>query len=124
MSQTSNNSTGDISPSAPQDPDYPPQHHAGAVGLGPEFAKGASIDEKVDGLKQEIVGKIKRDPELVEHGRDLRTGELKRKKMREDHGAFGHPTQINPDEAKHQEQEENAGQERPDTTTTEKPEEK
>lgn len=41
MSQSNNSSRGDLSPSAPRDADYPPQHHAGAVGLGPEFGKGA-----------------------------------------------------------------------------------
>jgi hypothetical protein len=42
-----------------------------------------TISEKIDGLKEELKGKIKHDPELVEHGRDKRTGELKRKGMRE-----------------------------------------
>lgn len=41
-----------------------------------------SISDKVDGLKQEIKGKIKYDPELVVHGREQRTGELKLKEMR------------------------------------------
>lgn len=34
-------------------------------------------------MKQEIIGKMKHDPKLVEHGQDLRTGELKRKEMKE-----------------------------------------
>ena len=91
-----------MSPSAPKNTEYPPQLHAGAVGLGPEFAKGAvrthrslsptklinympvqTTSEKIDGLKEEIKGKIKHDPELVEHGRDRRTGALKRKEARE-----------------------------------------
>ena len=42
-----------------------------------------AINEKIDGLKQEIKGKIKHDPELVERGRQQRTGELKRKEMKE-----------------------------------------
>lgn len=41
------------------------------------------MNDKLDGLKEEIKGKIKNDPELVQHGRDKRTGELKRKEMRE-----------------------------------------
>lgn len=41
MSQPTNVSGGDLSPSVSQDAEYPPQHHAGAVGLGPEFGKGA-----------------------------------------------------------------------------------
>jgi len=41
------------------------------------------ISEKIGGLTQEIKGKIKHDPELIKHGRDQRTGELKRKEMRQ-----------------------------------------
>lgn len=41
MSQSTNTTRGDLSPNAPQDAQYPPQLHAGAVGLGPEFGKGA-----------------------------------------------------------------------------------
>ena len=41
------------------------------------------ISERIDGLKQEIKGKIKHDPELVVHGREKRTGELKRNEMRQ-----------------------------------------
>ena len=103
MSQQRSDSKGDVSPSSPRDADYPPQLHAGAVGLGPEFGKGAvrtnpslrapqilvdklspvqTIGEKIDGMKEEIKGKVKHDPELVQHGRDQRTGELKRKEMR------------------------------------------
>ncbi|KAI6112273.1 hypothetical protein EDD16DRAFT_1175371 [Pisolithus croceorrhizus] len=62
-----------------QDKGFPPQRHAGAIGLGPEYAMGASVSEKLEGLKEEIKGKITGRPELVEHGRELRTGELKRK---------------------------------------------
>ena len=41
------------------------------------------ISEKIDGLKEEIKGKIKHDPELVAHGKEKRTGEMKRKEMKE-----------------------------------------
>jgi hypothetical protein len=41
------------------------------------------VSDKIGGLKQEIKGKIKHDPELVEHGREQRTGQLKRKEMKE-----------------------------------------
>jgi len=47
------------------------------------YTPAQAISEKIDGLKEEIKGKIKHDPELVEHGRDKRTGELKRKEMRQ-----------------------------------------
>ncbi|KAI6121129.1 hypothetical protein F5141DRAFT_998221 [Pisolithus sp. B1] len=62
-----------------QDKGFPPQRHAGAIGLGPEYAMGASTSEKLQGLKEEMKGKITGKLELVEHGRELRTGELKRK---------------------------------------------
>jgi hypothetical protein len=42
-----------------------------------------SIDDKFNGLKQEIKGKMKHDSKLVEHGRDLRTGEHKKREMKE-----------------------------------------
>ena len=57
-----------ISPDKPQLTDDPPVQ---------------SISEEVEGLMQEIKGKIKHDPKLVQHGRDQRTGELKRKEMRQ-----------------------------------------
>jgi len=41
------------------------------------------MSERIDGLKQEIKGKLKHDPELVEHGRDKRTGQLKQKEMKQ-----------------------------------------
>ena len=40
MSQSTSDSK-EMNPSAPRDSDYPPQLHAGAVGLGPEFGKGS-----------------------------------------------------------------------------------
>jgi hypothetical protein len=42
-----------------------------------------SVSERIDGLKQEIKGKAKHDPELVEHGKKQRTGALKREGMKE-----------------------------------------
>ncbi|KAH9920235.1 uncharacterized protein BXZ73DRAFT_80179 [Epithele typhae] len=67
---------------------YPPQRHAGAVGLGPEYAKGASTGEKVDGWKEEMKGKILRKPEVVQHGHDLRTGAVKKQQMEDDSNPF------------------------------------
>lgn len=40
--------------------------------------------DKIQGLKEEIAGKVTRNPEKVEHGKELRTGELKKKKHEED----------------------------------------
>lgn len=69
--------------------EYPEQRHAGAIGHGPEFQKGVGVDEKIGGLKDQLKGKITRDPELVEYGRERRTGELKRKEQEEDEPRFG-----------------------------------
>ncbi|KIJ16253.1 hypothetical protein PAXINDRAFT_11283 [Paxillus involutus ATCC 200175] len=74
-------STGD---SCADDPDLPPQRHAGAVGLGPNYVSGVGFGEKVAGLKDEIKGKILREPEVTERGRERRTGELKKKEKERD----------------------------------------
>ena len=42
-----------------------------------------SIGEKVKGIKEEVKGKVTGDPELVELGRERRTGELRLKEQRE-----------------------------------------
>ncbi|KAI0646320.1 hypothetical protein C8Q79DRAFT_661102 [Trametes meyenii] len=68
---------------------YPEQRHAGAVGYGPEYGKGVSTGDKLTGYKEEVKGKILRKPDLVEHGRELRTGELKKKQQEEDFDPFG-----------------------------------
>ena len=34
-------------------------------------------------MKEEVVGKVKHDPELVQHGHDMRTGALARKEREE-----------------------------------------
>ncbi len=78
------------------DNEYPPQLHAGAVGYGPDYGKGAvccfSIDmlcvlikdctkgfeDKLQGLKEELKGKMLHKPELIQHGHELRTGEAKK----------------------------------------------
>ncbi|KAI6157130.1 hypothetical protein BKA82DRAFT_994451 [Pisolithus tinctorius] len=62
-----------------RDKGFPPQRHAGAVGLGPEYAITTGFSDKLQGLKEEVKGKILGKPELTEHGRERRTGELKRK---------------------------------------------
>ncbi|TCD69295.1 hypothetical protein EIP91_008050 [Steccherinum ochraceum] len=67
---------------------YPPQLHAGAVGLGPEYGKGASGGDKLTGWKVEIAGKITRNPQKVQHGKDMRTGELKKKEKEDDKNPF------------------------------------
>ncbi|KAG2126937.1 hypothetical protein DEU56DRAFT_534996 [Suillus clintonianus] len=63
------------------DSQLPPQRHAGALGLGPAYGQGAGLGEKLGGLQEEIKGKIMKKPELVEHGRERRTGILKKKEQ-------------------------------------------
>ncbi|OBZ78120.1 hypothetical protein A0H81_01888 [Grifola frondosa] len=80
----------DTAGSQPQNTyEYPPQRHAGAVGYGPEYGKGASTGDKLSGLQEEMVGKLLHNPEKVQHGRDLRTGELKRREKEDDANPFG-----------------------------------
>jgi len=79
--------------------DLPPQRHAGQVGYGPNYNPDAvatvsdihskllmlkvsqTIQEKITGLKEELKGKAKHNPELVKHGHEIRSGENKRKKI-------------------------------------------
>ncbi|KAG2143152.1 hypothetical protein BD769DRAFT_1421698 [Suillus cothurnatus] len=51
--------------------ELPPQRHAGATGLGPLYGQGA-----------EIKGKITKNPELVQHGRERRTGDFEGERAR------------------------------------------
>ncbi|VDB91632.1 unnamed protein product [Peniophora sp. CBMAI 1063] len=84
LSNTTSNTTSQTS-STSTEPEggYPPQLHAGKVGYGPEFGKGVSTGTKVSGLKEEVMGKVKHDPSLVQHGHDMRTGQLARKEREE-----------------------------------------
>ncbi|KAI9566127.1 hypothetical protein HD554DRAFT_2119585 [Boletus coccyginus] len=61
------------------DPSIPPQRHAGAVGIGPNYTLGPGFGDQVGGIVEEIKGKIVGKPEVAEHGRERRTGELMRK---------------------------------------------
>ncbi|THH29903.1 hypothetical protein EUX98_g4283 [Antrodiella citrinella] len=70
------------------DDGYPPQLHAGKVGLGPEYGKGASGGDKLTGWKEEIAGKILHNPEKVQHGKDMRTGELKKREKEDEQNPF------------------------------------
>lgn len=40
--------------------------------------------DKLEGLKEEIKGKVTRNPDKVQHGKEMRTGELKRKQHEQD----------------------------------------
>ncbi|KAF8632644.1 hypothetical protein AX17_004777 [Amanita inopinata Kibby_2008] len=63
---------------------YPEQKHAGAVGYGPNYHRGADISDKFGGLYEQAKGKIMHKPELVQHGHERYAGELKRKEKKED----------------------------------------
>jgi len=79
--------------------DYPEQKHAGKVGYGPNYAEEhghVPMTERFEGLKEEIMGKIKRDPKLAQEGHDKVTGEAKRKQPEENHSAC---KSAEPDEA-------------------------
>ncbi|KAJ3712111.1 hypothetical protein DFJ43DRAFT_80220 [Lentinula guzmanii] len=79
ISQSNNNESA---PSTGED--YPEQRHAGAVGYGPNYRQGATLSDKISGLKEELKGKVTKNPELVEHGKEKKTGDLKRKELEED----------------------------------------
>ncbi|CAE7226404.1 unnamed protein product [Rhizoctonia solani] len=78
----------DPPPGAKDGEQYPPQIHAGKVGYGPHYAevhgKDAGLGAKVTGLKEELKGKITRNHELEQKGKDRRTGELTAKQHAED----------------------------------------
>ncbi|KAF5342239.1 hypothetical protein D9611_001928 [Ephemerocybe angulata] len=63
---------------------YPPQKHTGRVGLGPNYNPNPTFGEKFEGLKEEVKGKIRRNPEEIEHGKEMVSGELKRRERDED----------------------------------------
>ncbi|KAI0266380.1 hypothetical protein BC834DRAFT_823626 [Gloeopeniophorella convolvens] len=60
---------------------YPPQRHAGAVGYGPEYNRGATLEDKMTGVKEEIRGRVTRNPEVAARGHDRRTGEFKKRQQ-------------------------------------------
>ncbi|KAF5354232.1 hypothetical protein D9756_007232 [Leucocoprinus leucothites] len=90
MSSSGSGSTP-TSPSA--DPTYPEQRHAGKVGYGPNYKQGATMMDKISGLSEEIHGKLAHKPELVQEGREKKTGELRRKKnhMEDEKDPFATP---------------------------------
>ncbi|KAJ4478613.1 hypothetical protein C8J55DRAFT_399473, partial [Lentinula edodes] len=84
-------STRDSHPSTPStnsSESYPEQHHAGAVGYGPNYRQGPSLTDKLSGLKEELKGKVTKNPGLVEHGKEMKTGELKRREQEDDVSFF------------------------------------
>ncbi|CAG8673190.1 4438_t:CDS:2 [Acaulospora colombiana] len=63
------------------DVEYPPQLHAGKVGLGPHYAEQnrPTVGEQFQGIKETLKGKITHNPQLEETGHERITGELKRR---------------------------------------------
>jgi len=92
-------------PPAQNGMEYPEQLHAGKVdGVGPEFAKQqqTTFSDRLQGVKEQIKGTLKRDPELKQTGKDRMTGELK-KRQREDQDKsdpFSNAKDENKDDAK------------------------
>ncbi|KAJ3887976.1 hypothetical protein GG344DRAFT_68348 [Lentinula edodes] len=80
----SSTTTTDSTNSTNSTESYPEQHHAGAVGYGPNYRQGPSLTDKLSGLKEELKGKVTKNPGLVEHGKEMKTGELKKKEQEED----------------------------------------
>ncbi|KAG5645686.1 hypothetical protein DXG03_005524 [Asterophora parasitica] len=68
---------------------YPEQRHAGKVGYGPNYQMGPTFGDKLKGIEEEIKGKLTHNPALVQHGKERKTGLLKKrereKDMNEDH---------------------------------------
>jgi hypothetical protein len=56
------------------------QRHAGKVGYGPNYA-GPTFEDKVVGLKEELVGNVAHNPERFHHAHEVLTGEERRKKL-------------------------------------------
>jgi len=71
----------EISSEQAQEAGLPEQKHAGKVGFGPDYANQtrATMGEKVQGFKEEIKGKLTKNPELVKTGHERRTGEIKQR---------------------------------------------
>ncbi|CAE6424637.1 unnamed protein product [Rhizoctonia solani] len=78
----------DAPPGTKEGEQYPPQIHAGKVGYGPHYAevhgKDTGLGAKVTGLKEQLKGKITRNHELEQKGKDRKTGELAAKQQAED----------------------------------------
>ncbi|KAJ7621230.1 hypothetical protein FB45DRAFT_1062248 [Roridomyces roridus] len=66
------------------DSTYPEQKHAGKVGLGPNYHRGADLGDKMAGFKESVKGKITHNPDLAAKGHDRMTGELQRKEQEGD----------------------------------------
>ncbi|KAF8578932.1 hypothetical protein K439DRAFT_1638425 [Ramaria rubella] len=84
------NPEDEITPEQAEEEALPEQKHAGAVGYGPDFANKnrTTMGDKIAGLKEELVGKITKNPELVQKGHDRKTGELKKREHEDESDPF------------------------------------
>ncbi|OCB90996.1 hypothetical protein A7U60_g1743 [Sanghuangporus baumii] len=100
---------------------YPEQLHAGKLdGLGPEYGKThrVTLGDRLQGVKEEIKGSVKRDPELKKTGKERMTGELKRKQLEKD----SNPDPLqNADDKKDDKNEEQSEPKKTRTETTDEP---
>ncbi|KAJ4474342.1 hypothetical protein J3R30DRAFT_3707147 [Lentinula aciculospora] len=96
---------------------YPEQHHAGAVGYGPNYRQGATLSDKITGLKEELKGKVTKNSELLERGRERKTGELKKKEHEQDMNNMD-PFQTADDDDEKDENDEKAGNTDPSVART------
>ncbi|KAF5327531.1 hypothetical protein D9619_004368 [Psilocybe cf. subviscida] len=80
--QTSTANSADApAPPPPGEEDLPEQLHAGKVGYGPNYHRGPTLEDKMMGIKEEIKGKLTRNSERVEHGREIKSGKEREKKL-------------------------------------------
>ncbi|BGP17062.1 hypothetical protein JCM10213v2_005071 [Rhodosporidiobolus nylandii] len=55
---------------------YPPQLHAGKVGLGPHYKQGGGLADSLKGKEEVLKGKLKHDEGLIQQGHDRQSGVL------------------------------------------------
>ncbi|KAJ7596043.1 hypothetical protein C8J56DRAFT_923898 [Mycena floridula] len=79
-----NGTSGEGENTGAPDGGYPEQLHAGKVGYGPNYRQGAGFLDKVGGAKEQVIGKLTRNPDKAAHGHDKMTGHLKEKELEED----------------------------------------
>ncbi|KAF9028901.1 hypothetical protein BDZ89DRAFT_951019 [Hymenopellis radicata] len=64
--------------------EYPEQRHAGAIGYGPNYHAGPTMTDKIVGMKEVVKGKVTKNPDLIQHGQERKTGVLQQKERESD----------------------------------------
>ncbi|KAF8906905.1 hypothetical protein CPB85DRAFT_1198282, partial [Mucidula mucida] len=80
-SQSSDSGSAQVGDSSSE---YPKQLHAGAVGYGPNYHVGPTMTDKIAGMKEVVKGKVTKNPDLIQHGQERRTGVLHEKERESD----------------------------------------